>query len=316
MSKYAELINNAKTVAIFTHINTDGDAIGSSLALRKMLINMGKKADIVVDSTLPHHIQFLPGIESVNEKTCDKYDLHIALDSASLDRLGRKKFKFGKKVATIQIDHHRGNPNFAESNIVDEKASSTCELLYNVILSLDQKIDAEMAECLIVGIFTDTGNLTFSNAKSSTFNVVSKLLKIFGKSVGTITEPLNNSISMDVFNLKQYVYKTIDFQLDNELAICYLDEKIFNETHTSIDDTKGLVYVPFELKSVRMAAILSKDKEGAIFGSIRTKRDVPASSVAEAFGGGGHINAAGFKSYNSFEEIKAQIIAEAKKVLK
>ncbi len=315
MSRYIELINKASSVAIFTHINTDGDAIGSSLTLRKMLINMGKKADIIVDSTIPYHIQFLPGIECINEKTCEKYDLHIALDSASLDRLGRKKFKFGKKTPSIQIDHHRGNPNFAESNIVDEKASSTCELLYNVILSLNQKIDKDMAMCLIVGIFTDTGNLTFSNAKESTFAIVSKLLQIYGDSIDTITEPLNNSISMDVFNLKKYVYQTIDFRLDNKLAICYLDDKIFKKTNTSIDDTKGLVYVPFELKSVKMAAILSKDSEGAIYGSIRTKGKFSAADVAESFGGGGHINAAGFKSYQSYEEIKEQIIKEAKKVL-
>lgn len=315
MSRYEELILSAESVAIFTHINTDGDAIGSSLALRKMLINMGKNADVFVDSTIPYHIQFLPGIECLNVKSCEKYDLHIAVDSASRDRLGRNKFKFGKKVPTIQIDHHLGNPNFAESNIVDTNVSSTGELLYNVISSLSQKVDKDMAKCLIVAMLTDSGNLTFSNARPASFSIVSKLLNIYGDSIDTITNPLNNSISMDVFNLKKYVYDTIDFKIDNRLAICYLDKAIFEKTNTSIDDTKGLVYVPFELKSVEVAVILSQGTDGAIHGSIRSKGSVPISTIASSFGGGGHINAAGFKSFEPFEKIKEQIIVETKKVL-
>lgn len=315
MSRYIELINGAKHIAIYTHINTDGDAIGSCLTMRKMLINMGKKADIFVDSTIPYHIQFLPGIDCLNKKTCENYDLHIALDSASLDRLGKYKFKFGKKVPTLQIDHHPGNPNFAESNIVDSEVSSTGELLYNVISSLGQKCDADMAQCLIVAMLTDSGNLTFSNAKVSTFAVMSKLLKVYGNTIDTITNPLNNSISMDVFNLKKYVYETLEFAIDDKLAICVLDKDIFEKTHTSIDDTKGLVYVPFELKSVKIAAILSRGSDGAVHGSIRSKGKVVASAIAESFGGGGHVNAAGFKSYESIEKIKNQIIEEAKKVL-
>ena len=120
---------------------------------------------------------------------------------------------------------------------------------------------------------------------------------------------------MNVFNLKQYIYETIDFQVDNKLAICYIDKHTFKRTNTTIDDTKGLVYVPFELKQVRMAAILSQDEDGAVHGSIRTKGVIPACQVAQSFGGGGHVNAAGFKSYSSYEEIKEQIIREAKKLL-
>lgn len=316
MSKYQELIKKSSAVAIFTHINTDGDAIGSSLALRKLLINMGKKVDVFVDSTIPSHISFLPDIDKVNQKTCEKYDMAIALDAASADRLGRNKYKFLKLHPSIQIDHHKGNPNFADVNIVNTNVSSTSELLFNMIIQMNEAIDKDMATCLMTGIYTDTGNLIFSNTKPTTFYALSKLSVILNETIDYLTEPLNNSCSQGEFELKKYVYQNIEFCLDGSLAIIYLDSDIFQNTGTSIDDTKGLVYIPFQLKQVKITAIISRGNDGALYGSIRSKGTLNISKIAESFGGGGHVNAAGFKSLESFEKIKEQIIKETEKVYK
>ena len=138
----ADILRNANNVSIYTHINTDCDAMGSALALRETLISMGKNADIFVNSNFPYNFKFYGDLSFVNHKTCEgRYDLAVCLDSATESRLGKYKYTYRKGVSnTLAIDHHQlSNENFCKVNYVKE-SSSTAEILFELLIYMKIKL--------------------------------------------------------------------------------------------------------------------------------------------------------------------------------
>ena len=136
-SKSKELMEKANSIAIFTHRDADGDAIGSAFALYLHLVNLGKQVDVFSDSmNLPNQLDFLKVKKILNKKTCSKYDLAIATDSNTLEMLGRRKEQFSKFPLTIQFDHHPQNPEYATVNNTTTEVSSACELVADFLFDM------------------------------------------------------------------------------------------------------------------------------------------------------------------------------------
>ncbi|MDR2657956.1 MAG: 30S ribosome-binding factor RbfA, partial [Oscillospiraceae bacterium] len=164
----AKAILKAERVAIIPHVNTDGDAIGSSLALKRMLESLGKRADVYCPTPLADYYKFLPGAESVlSADDADEiaqshpkggpFDLAIAVDSASRDRLGRCATLLEHARDSLAIDHHSTNDGIVRINWVDKDAAATGSLMYRLADALDVELDPIVAECLLTALSTDTG---------------------------------------------------------------------------------------------------------------------------------------------------------------
>ena len=173
-------IKQAKKILIVSHVNPDGDTLGAMCAMK---LALGKNADMLIQ--LPRGIKshdiydFLPYINSALtlDKVQDIYDLIITVDVASLDRLiGRAKTLFENAKNTINFDHHETNPNFAKYNFIVPNASSCCEVLYDFFTANSIKITKEIADCLYVGILTDTGSFRYEATSAKTFKIVSELI--------------------------------------------------------------------------------------------------------------------------------------------
>ena len=316
ISDIINILNNAKNISIYSHINTDCDAIGSSLALREVLLAQNKNVDVFVNSEFPTNFKFFGDLSFINKKTCtEKYDLAICLDCATESRLGKYKFTYRKGVKnTLSIDHHIvSNEKYCRINFIRE-ASSTCEILFDIFSQMGVFITENIAKMLLSGILTDTGRLTHS-ANSKTFMVVSKLLK-FGKvKIEDITTPLFNSMSLNVFELIKKAYEKIEFYADKKLAIIMFSQEDYKETQTKMDDIDAIPDMPLQIEDVKFCIVASEDDKGYFRVSFRSKGDISARDVAESFGGGGHLNASGCKIFGSFDEIKQQLLDNSLQIL-
>ena len=316
LSDVAKIIRESNNISIYTHINTDCDALGSSLALREAHKQMGKNADVYVNSNFPNNFKFYGDLSFVNHKTVEgKYDLAICLDSATEGRLGKYKFTYRKGVKnTLAIDHHHlSNEAFCKMNFIKE-SSSTSEILFELLISMKVKLTKYMCKCLISGILTDTGRFTHS-IKPKTLFVVSKLLKYGELKMEEITTPLFNSMTFEVFNLMQLAYDRIEFYSDKRLAMIMFSNEDFKKTSTTINDVDAFPDIPLQLECVKFAILASEDDKGYFRVSFRSKGELSAKDVAESFGGGGHLNASGCKIFGTFEEVKDKLLSISLEIL-
>jgi len=314
--KIIKLLNEANNISIYSHVNTDCDAMGSSLALKRALEQLGKKVDVYSNSDFPANFKFYGEyMDSLNKKTCEKYDLAVCLDTPNEGRLGKYKFSYRKGLKNvIVIDHHTlSNVKFSRFSYVLE-ASSTCEILYGVLKKLNIRFDEKICKFLLSGILTDTGRFSHS-VSQKTIKIVSKLLKYGKVEMESITNPLFNSMSFNAFEMLKKVYSNIEFYSENKFALVMFRREDFIETQTTLDDTNAFPDLPLQLDSVQFCILASEDDQGYFRVSFRSKGDIKAKNVAESFGGGGHPNASGCKIFGSYDEVKQKLIDSTLEVL-
>lgn len=314
--KIIKLLNEANNVSIYSHINTDCDAMGSSLALKLALEQLGKKVDVYSNSNFPSNFKFYGEyMNTINKKTCEKYDLVVCLDTPNENRLGKYKFTYRKGVKNVVvIDHHTlSNEKFARFSYVLE-SSSTCEILFGILRKLKIEFTQEISKFLLSGILTDTGRFSHS-VTPKTLSIVSKLLAFGEMDMESLTTPLFNSMSFSSFEMLKKLYKNIEFFSDNKFALVMFKREDFVETGTTLDDTNAFPDLPLQLESVQFCILASEDDKGYFRVSFRSKGDISARSVAESFGGGGHPNASGCKIFGSFDEVRQKLIDSTLEVL-
>ena len=318
MSKIIDEINRSKNIAIFSHIKTDCDAVCSSLSFKLAVEQLGKKVDIFIDSNFSHQIQALPHFECINKKTLNKYDLYVCLDSATIDRLGKNKYKIMKNRAqSVQIDHHETNTKYCKINYINHGCSSTCEILYNFYKMLGVKITPTMAKLLLTGMLTDTKNFMYSNTTKETLFVASKLLDLSETTMDSICDPIFRNQTVSEFKLNKFVYENLCITENDKIAYIIIDSNDFNRLGASFDESHGLCDIGMAINTVQIMLLASEDplQENCYHVSVRTKGDVCARTICEAFGGGGHYNAAGCKIFDTKQNITENLLNEAKRVL-
>jgi len=318
MEKIANLIKHNSNFAILAHSKTDCDAVCSAVCLKLALEGLGKKADVLIDSNFADQMQSLPHFDSINQKTLDKYDLYICVDTATIERLGRNKYKIMKNRAiSCGFDHHGTNKRYCKYNYINENYSSTCELLYDFFKLIGAKITREMAHLMIVGIYTDSGQMTFSCVSPKTMRIASELLKIYGGRIDEILVPIYRSKTMSDFCLVKITYDKLEIVEDDQIAIVVFENSDLEDIKSTYEQTHGIVDIGLSLKSVQVSLLASEDTEqkDCYYVSIRTKGNVSAREIAEIFGGSGHFNAAGCKIFDTKQNVHDKLINATKKVL-
>ena len=318
IEKVCSIIKSNKTFSIYIHINTDIDAIGSALALKRALNKLGKVGHVYVDSIFPNNAFMFEDINLINNEKLSEYDVCFVLDSADENRLGRLKYKYRKNIKTLVcVDHHLENSVPAKNKWVEDQVSSTCELIYLIIKALKVDIDREMCKLLISGTYTDTGALKFSNTKSSTFLMLSDLINIYNSTMDEISVPLFNNLTKEAFNLKRLAYDRVELLSNDEVAFIVIKKEDFVRLKVKMGETKGLSDVALQIGSVKIVVLISESdiEEGVYHISIRTKGNYSAKNIANEFGGGGHLKASGCKIKDNLENVRRCIYEAVKKEL-
>lgn len=308
--KIKEIIMKSKNILLTSHVNPDGDAIGSGLAFMRGVekINPQCKIRFVLQDKTPDRTKFLKlekraEIYNPNEKY--EFDLAICVDSATLERTGTVK-ELIKDSYMINIDHHISNPKYADVNYV-ENVSSTSEIIYNFLKFLNIEIDIDMAEALYTGLVNDTGNFKHSNSTKYTFQMAGDLVDIGVDNSKVVREFLNTKSMAAIKLLGQAMYE-MKFNEEKKLAYFFLSYKDMEAVQGRKEDTEEIVENLVSYEKAEVSLFLREDKPGVIKGSMRSKFHVNVNDIAAIFGGGGHIKASGFTSELPAQEIVQKVL--------
>ncbi|MFA4843389.1 MAG: bifunctional oligoribonuclease/PAP phosphatase NrnA [Candidatus Margulisiibacteriota bacterium] len=308
-------LKDAKTAIVTGHIDPDGDAIGSVLALGMALEQQGINVTLYCQDSLPKVYRFLPGFERIKREILmsQRFDLGFVLDSSDLARAGHKLDLRQVTPFIINIDHHPDNTNFGDLNYV-RNVSSAAELVYNLVVGLDCKIDRKMAECLYAAIITDTGNFRYENTTVKTFLIAAELLKA-GVSPHDVSTRIYDTKSVPSIKLSGRILADMQFSPDGKLAWGIVTEKMLAEAKAKPDDLTGVVDRIRATEGVEVA-ILFREEKGKTKINFRSKEKVNVSEIARRFGGGGHVKASGAVVEGPGDEVVAKVVAEAAKIIK
>ncbi len=305
-----EAIDNAQDIIILSHRNPDGDALGSSLALRYLFEKSNKKATVLVPSAYPSNFEWMNGVKNtivydqqseLAIETIQKADFVFILDFNALSRID----KMGEVVSQmtvpkIMIDHHINPEKCADYYFVDTEVSSTCELLVDFVkhIGWQSKIDKVFAETVYVGLLTDTGTFSYA-VRPRTFELVAELLT-YGVDHTELQNLLFNSMDEKVLRLLGYcLVERMEVIPAYRTAIFTLSKEDYEKYEIQRGDTEGIVNYGLKMKNVQMA-IMIMEQPGIVKLSFRSKGNLSVEAFArENFKGGGHFNAAGGQSFQS-----------------
>lgn len=315
MTNFDVFLADADTAAIAGHVRPDGDCVGSCLATYNYIKTYFPhvKVDLYLEP-IPNIFKFLRRSEEILSEWPDdrSYDLFIAQDCGDASRLGNAAKYFETAKHTICVDHHVSNQNFAEHNYIFPDASSTCELIFQLIPY--ERINKEIAECLYTGMVHDTGVFQYSCTSSRTMEIAGKLMDKginFPKIVDEtfFTKTYNQNRIMGLALVKSVLHengKCISSVITRE------EMEAYDVLPKHLD---GIVSQLRVTKDVEVAIFLYELEPGEFKVSTRSKECVDLSAIAVRFGGGGHVRAAGFSMSGDPDEIVEAILAEVRKQL-
>lgn len=321
------LLATPKKIAIIPHRSPDGDAMGSTLALYHFLLKLNHNPVVISPNEFPNFLAWLPGSETVliyendkenGAKILNEAELVFTLDFNALHRTGEMEQVLNKLSAPmIMIDHHQKPDIYATVTYSDTSIGSTCEMIYNLISYLDKKdlLDKTIATCIYTGITTDTGSFRFSSTTSRTHRIVADLIDL-GINNSAIHNSLFDDNSANRLQLLGRALQNIKVFPEYKTSYITLSQKELDEFHYQKGDTEGIVNYGLSIKGIHFSAIFIEHRdENIIKISLRSQGNFDVNQFArQHFNGGGHINAAGGKSYetmkattNKFEELISKI---------
>ncbi len=315
-SKLNDIIKSSKNILIISHVNPDGDTLGSMCGLYcAILDNFKKKCDMVAISKIPDVYSYLPHLSDVkNVDNIDKsreYDLVINVDVAALDRACDAKILFEKAKFTVNIDHHKTNNSYGNLNFINPDASSTGEVLFGCFENMNWKVNLDCAICLYTAILTDTGSFRFDNTKPSTFEVASKLVAI-GVQPSDIYKKVYESDSKTLVMFQAHCISKAKFLENDKIAYTLVYKKDMEKFSAGDDCMEGLTEKLRAIVTTRIAFVAKEMKSGGTKISMRSKfADV--AEICSVFGGGGHRLAAGCTIKAPVEDAAKKVLEEIKK---
>jgi bifunctional oligoribonuclease and PAP phosphatase NrnA len=305
-----ETINKGRSFLITSHIRLDGDALGSELALYLMLSDLGKKAVVYNQDSTPVHYQFLPAAMKIVHEPggSEQYDIAFVLDCSELERVGNQAEKIGKIKTLINIDHHISNRGFCELKLIDAQASSTGELLFRLMQSMQVQMTKDICSNLYAAILTDTGGFRYSNTRQEALWVAGKLIEN-GADPQWISENIYESDPPVKLKLLTKTLETLTLDLEKKVGSLTVTQKALEETGASLEHTDGFVDIPRAVQGIEVSVLYTQLRENYFKLSLRSKGKVNVEKIATKFGGGGHINAAACGIEGDIETIKDKILA-------
>lgn len=307
-----EKLKSANSIAIFSHQNSDADAIGSSIAFKLFLESLNKNVSIFIQKPIHKNYMFLNVKKHINVIKQKHFDLALSLDCPNTNRFGIYQNKFKTINDSIAFDHHADFENFASLNYGDATCSSTCLMLYRFFKHIGVQITPSMALCLYSGIATDTGRFCWSNLNSEVFMAVADLYDTKFDYQKANFNLFQCRTREEVALFTRGINK-INYFEDGQIVIAKIDEEDLQSTNTKPNDTYQIIDYLLSIESVKIACLLTQYGTEEYLVSIRT-RQKNAQNIAKQFGGGGHIKASGCRIFFSgdlaLEKLKQACIKE------
>ena len=308
-NEISELLSTQDRFVVVTHVNPDGDAVGSLLGMYLALREMGKKAWPLGDRPFPATYDFLPGVSDliIDPIEVDSPHWIISVDVAEESRIAGNVSGFRDKARLINIDHHPTNPAFGDVNFIDSQATSTAELVHRILKEAGYTISADVGKCLYTGLITDTGGFRFAGVNSRTLEMAAEMLSP-GLDSYDITRHLFEEHPIARLHLERMMLERAEILFDGRLIVSVLRKADFDNVGAELSDSENMVNRLREFRGVCAAVLITEMDDGLIRVSLRSKGNIDVAKIAKSLGGGGHRAAAGIKSRLPLAQLRGEII--------
>jgi phosphoesterase RecJ-like protein len=311
-----DYLNKYEKFVVSTHESPDGDGLGAEIAFKEFLINIGKKCIIINSDPIPKIFEFIDIDHDINVFSNElklPEDINdfaqFVLDTNSFDNIGASAYNLLKdKVKDcFIIDHHEGQDERVEKNLIKAEMSSASEIIYKIIEEYKTSLTFKTAQALYTGIVFDTGSFRYPKTSPETFKVASHLVGI-GVNPFKVYEQIWEQNSLSGFNLRAKILSSMQSFHDGKLIALKLTREMLKETGGLYSEGETSINLPLTVQGVIISLLVKQDVEGPVKVSMRSKGDYNVAEIALEKGGGGHKNAAGFKSKLNFEETYSSIL--------
>lgn len=320
LQKFDESIKSANDIAIFTHISPDGDALGSSLAIFKVIQEYYKKnVTIFISDKIPKVYEFLPCLDCYKRTDDPHYenkifDLAIATDVATCERMGKGFVLYKKSKVKINIDHHKSNNNYGDINIVNPHASSASEVVLDILNDLKIELTKEIATFIYVGILTDTGGFRYDNTSQKVLEKAAKLLN-YGVSHSELCQKCFMTKEKKALLLTANAILNAKFLLSDKIAYTPITLNDMKKYNAKNEHTDRIVETLRQIETCEVALLFKENLNQTTKVSLRSKT-FDVSNFAAKFGGGGHKFAAGLTIQKPLNIAMDLVLGELSKAMK
>jgi bifunctional oligoribonuclease and PAP phosphatase NrnA len=305
---------------ITAHETPDGDAIGSECAMQRALSAMGKTALIFNADPTPHKFQYLDPqgsiavLERADQLPADIGDYALLmLDTNDVHNIGTvAEIVIPRVREYFIIDHHEQDEDIQAGNLIQKSASSTAEILYQILRAMDVVIDFPMAQALFTAIVFDTGSFIYPKTTALTFDIARDLVSL-GVEPNDVYSRVYESNSISALVLQSQVLATLELVHDSHVAILTMRRQMILDSQANYEEADQLINIPLKSEDIRVSVFFKENTEGILRCSMRSKGNINVADIAQLFGGGGHKTAAGFKCRESIEVTKRIVLDKLRK---
>ena len=321
IKKIIKAIRKHKSFLVTSHMNLEGDALGSELAFMFLLKKLGKKAIVVNDEDCPEEYKFMPGTSRTQRARLKnirriKFDAFAVLDCSDLERCKAVAEFIPDETYIINIDHHISNNNFGDANWVDAHASCACEMVYELYKKMKVPLGYKEALCLYTGILTDTGSFRYPNTTANTLKVASELMR-YGVNANRVYRNVYESISFSDMQVLIEALRTMSFDKKDGVVWCAVVKDLLKGKKLSFDLTEQILTFGRLIKNAKVVVLFKEnmDTSNQIRVNLRSMDKIDISKVARVFKGGGHKNASACTIKGPLEEVRKRVLKEINSLL-
>jgi phosphoesterase RecJ-like protein len=316
-----DFLTRTRRFIITAHETPDGDAIGSECAMLRALRSLGKDALILNADPTPRKFAYLDADSIVGvlehegqlPAELDQYSL-LMLDTNDVHNIGQVGTLVLPRVKEhFIIDHHEHDKDdMLGGNFIQKGASSTCEIVYQLLRELNVPVDLPIAQALYTGIVYDTGCFIYPKTTALTFEIARDLVAT-GVQPNFVYAKLYESNSISALVLQSRVLSTLELKYSDRVAILTMRRQMILDSGANYEEADQLINIPLKSEDVRVSVFFKENLEGLLRCSLRSKGNINVAEIAQHFGGGGHKTAAGFKCREPLDATKDFILHELRK---
>ncbi|MEF2965166.1 bifunctional oligoribonuclease/PAP phosphatase NrnA [Paenibacillus sp. M1] len=303
---------------VVSHVQPDGDAVSSTLAVGWLLSCLGKNYVMVNEGPIPQRMEYLWKAEDIVDLSqtpvAETYKHVICVDCADFKRTGKSSLLFSEDAEILNIDHHPTNDGYGTFNLIVADAAATVEILYDLITFMNIEPDQNMATAIYTGLLTDTGGFRYSSTSPKVMATASKLLE-YGVDGPGLSELLLEQMTLPQLRLLTRALNGLQMTEDGKISWVSVDDEDMQAVGAIHEDLEGIVNYPRNIQGVEVGLLFKVINENAVKVSMRSAGKVDVASVAQHFGGGGHVRAAGARIEGMLESIVPQVIEQVKRQL-
>jgi phosphoesterase RecJ-like protein len=318
LQEAATFLRERDDFLIVSHVQPDGDAISSTVATGWLLEKLGKKFTMLNEGSVPARLRFLWKSSEIftagDNQPERQYRNVICVDCADYARVGRTNQWFAQDAELLNIDHHPTNDGFGRVNLMKFHAAATAEILFELLDELGLGLDADIATAIYTGLLTDTGGFRYSNTSPLVMAMASRLLEA-GVNGPELAELLLERMTMGQLRIIQRGLSRLSFSPDQRISWLWVNSEDTEESGATNDDLEGLVNYPRNIEGVEVGLLFKQNGQESVKVSLRSAGRVNVAAVAQLFGGGGHVRAAGCRLTDPLPEVISQVVNVVQKAL-